>query len=405
MAYNNMTVKEVEEILRAGFEEEFSGAKFLPKSFIGILIKIISTTFIIPFKMCGWFYLQLFPDTAEFGEVEILGRVFSPLVRLGNQFGEGEPLQGTAWEGGVTLTVNEEGLLQDGTQLRNPATGILYLTQDNIRVFPPEANVNVKCVQVGAAGDVAVGSELQFVSPLGFVARGANVYITTTEGSDGESEASYRQRVVSRYNRQPQGGALIDYRRWGAEAAGVSQIYPYNYEGMAGGVLIYVAADINDYPRRVPDDALLKAVAEKIIYDPSTGEATRKPVTAIIDPRNDGSYENVKAITPVTFDVYVTGVAEEAVLDFGVAFKTAAENFMLGREPFIRGLSDDNNKKDLVSRNALISEAYITSSARKITFGELEIKKDGETVAEYVLTGGELAELGGLYINGEVYEG
>ena len=107
---------------------------------------------------------------------------------------------------------------------------------------------------------------------------------------------------------QPQGGALADYRIWAYDVAGVLQTYPYNDENSPGGVIIYVAGTTDLYPTRVPDSALLVAVGKACTYDPDTGAANRKPLTAILDPQGNETYPNVKAVNITHFNVYVTGL-------------------------------------------------------------------------------------------------
>ena len=77
---------------------------------------------------------------------------------------------------------------------------------------------------------------------------------------------------------------------------------------------------------------------------------------------------------------------------------------MLGREPYIRGLSDDNNRTNYVQTNALIALANSVATGLKAQFGTVVISINDETVANYTLGKGELCDLGHLYVNGVEYE-
>lgn len=406
MAYENKTVDYVYNLLIESFQEKFNNKlRLLPKSFIVILSKVLSVIFVLPYKVCGWFYLQLFPDTASFDRVNVMGVILQPLVKLGVNIGVGEPTSGQAWEGLVSATVVTEGqAITAGTQLKSDVTGLMYVVSETVTTTGANVDVPVYCVQSGSGGNLAQGDEIKFVSPLGFIAQDAVVASTTKEGLDEETADHYRARVVNRYSTQPQGGALSDYRIWSYDAPGVLQTYPYNGEDSPGDVEIYVAGNTDVYPDRVPGRELCVAVGEACTYDPETGIADRKPLTAILDPDNNGTYRNIKPVSIVTVDVYVTDVDGVDVSDFGAAYKSVCDDYLLGREPYIRGLSDENNKTNSIQKNTLIALANSVATSLKAQFGTVTMNIENEQVDNYSLDRGELSALGNLYINGDEYE-
>lgn len=406
MAYENKTVDYVYNLLIESFQEKFNNKlRLLPKSFIVILSKVLSVIFVLPYKVCGWFYLQLFPDTASFDRVNVMGISLQPLVKLGVNIGVGEPTSGQAWEGLVSATVVTEGqAITAGTQLKSDVTGLMYVVSETVTTEGQSVNVPVYCVQSGSGGNLAQGDEIKFVSPLGFIAQDAVVASTTKEGLDEETADHYRARVVNRYSTQPQGGALSDYRIWSYDAPGVLQTYPYNGEDSPGDVEIYVAGNTDVYPDRVPGRELCVAVGEACTYDPETGIADRKPLTAILDPDYNGTYRNIQPVSIVTVDVYVTAVVGVDVSDFGAAYKSVCDDYLLGREPYIRGLSDENNKTNSIQKNTLIALANSVATSLKAQFGTVTMNIDNVQVDNYNLDRGELSALGHLYINGDEYE-
>lgn len=406
MAYENKTVDYVYNLLIESFQEKFNNKlRLLPKSFIVILSKVLSVIFVLPYKVCGWFYLQLFPDTASFDRVNVMGISLQPLVKLGVNIGVGEPTSGQAWEGLVSATVVTEGqAITAGTQLKSDVTGLMYVVSETVTTEGQSVNVPVYCVQSGSGGNLAQGDEIKFVSPLGFIAQDAVVASTTKEGLDEETADHYRARVVNRYSTQPQGGALSDYRIWSYDAPGVLQTYPYNGEDSPGDVEIYVAGNTDVYPDRVPGRELCVAVGEACTYDPETGIADRKPLTAILDPDYNGTYRNIQPVSIVTVDVYVTDVVGVDVSDFGAAYKSVCDDYLLGREPYIRGLSDENNKSNSIQKNTLIALANSVATSLKAQFGTVTMNINNVQVDNYNLDRGELSALGHLYINGDEYE-
>lgn len=407
MAYENKTVDYVYDLLIQSFQEKFNNRlRLLPKSFIVVLAKVCAAVFVVPYKLAGWFYLQLFPDTASFDRVNVLGHDLRPLVKLGNLFGVGEPTSGQEWEGVIAAVVALEGqVIMQGAQLKSDKTGLVYVTSETVTTEGESVSIPVYCSQAGAAGNLEIGDELKFVSPLSGVEQAAAVSSVTQAGVDDETEAHYRARVVNRYSNQPQGGALSDYRIWAFDAEGVLQTYPYNGENSPGDVIIYVAGTTDVYPTRVPGRELCVAVGEACTYDPETGEANRKPLTAILDPNNDGTYLNIRPVSIVTIDLAVTGITGVDPGDFGAAFKSVAETYLLGREPYIRGLSDDNNRTNSVQTNSLIALANSVATGLKAAFGTVEMSIAGDAVESYTLGSGELCALGTLYVNGVEYEG
>jgi hypothetical protein len=406
MAYTNKSVDYVYNLLIDSFQEKFNSTlRLLPKSFINVLSKVLAGVFVILYKLSGWFYLQLFPDTASFESVDILGHTIRPLIQLGNLFGVGEPNSGTAWKGTVKATVLIEGkTITLGTPLKSDKTGLLYNVSENTALSGTECEIPVYCVQSGEDGNLSEGDVLKFVSPLSSVKQETEVTGTTQAGTDEETEEHYRSRVVSGYGSRTQGGSLVDYRTWAFDVSGVLQTYIYNNERSPAGVLIYVAGDPDIYEGRIVDRNLCVAVGQACTYDPDTGKANRKPLTAILDPAGDETYTNVRSVTVTEFDVYVTEMDGALSDDFGHSAKSELETYFEGREPLIRGLDNEDNKTDLITKNSVIAVVNGVATTLKATFGTVKLELSEREVDSYTLGMGELCALGKLYINGEEYE-
>ena len=405
MAYKNKTIEEVQQLLIRSFEHEFNTQlRILPKSFIKILCKVFAGVFIIVYKLVGWYFLQMFPETADWEEVTILGVRLRPLVKLGVLFGVGEPLAGVQWQGIITIDVLTQGsVLYSGTQLKSSVTGKLYIVEETKTLLQIKETVSVVCTEIGTAGNLEQNDTLNFVNPYGFIKTEAIVFDVARVGLDNELESSYRNRVINRFRLQPQGGALADYRIWASEVQGVLNVYPYNDKEQPGGVLLYVSGISDVYADRIPDKGLLKKVGEACTYDPETGRATRKPLTAMLDPKNDGSYSNVKPIAVAVFDIVITGVSGIVPADFAQVVKPVLQNYFLDRDLYIRGLSDDNNRTNVISKNHIITVVNQIAISVKAIFETAEIRKDGKGAPLYTLDNGELARLGALAIDGVQY--
>jgi uncharacterized phage protein gp47/JayE len=402
MAFENKTIEDIYALLINSFQSKFNKTfRLLSKSFIAVISKISAAVFITLYKQIGWLFLQLWPETAYWDAVSVLGVKIRPLVKWGVLIGVGEPKAGSAWSGAVRVSVTATGgILPAGTQLKSDASGRLYITEAAVPLDHETEIAPVTCAETGTAGNLDAGNVLSFAAPLGSVQKTAAVIETLKYAADDETEQDYRARVVNRFRSPPLGGALADYRKWGLDVEGVYNIYPYKDTETAAGVFIHVAGSPEVFPDRIPSPELLVKVGDACTYDPETGKQNRKPLCAVLDPDFDGTYENIMPVTVVPFDIYVTGVAGVPVPDFAEAVRPMLENYFLGREPYIRGLSDDNNKINIVSKNNAASIVNQAAVAVKAEFEAVLMCLDDEVCPKYTLGRGELAKLNSLTING-----
>jgi hypothetical protein len=405
MAFENRTIEEIKTLLINSFQQKFNNKlRLLPKSFIRIISTVLAGIFITVYKQIGWLFLQMFPETAYWGEVTILGLKIRPLVKWGVLIGVGLPRSGTQWRGEITVSVTAlHTTLSGGTQLKSDLTGKIYTTDAVTSLDGETATLPVTCSSAGSAGNIEAGDTLNFVNPLGNVKKAAQVTAVAKEGTDDEAEGDYRYRVVNRYRMQPQGGSLADYRIWASDVPGVLNAYPYNDATSPAGVILYVSGNPALFEDRIPSAALLIQAGDACTYNPETGKASRKPITAIIDPDGDGSYGNVRAVNIVEFDIYIFGVTGIPAAEFAEAARPAIDNYFLGREPYIRGLSDDNNKTNVVSKNNVSSAVDQIAISVKAEFESVVMKRNGETEPSYTLDMGELAKVKHLFVNEAEY--
>lgn len=401
-AFENKTTGEIRDLIIDSIQAKFNITfRMLPKSFTRVIATVFAGVYIVLYKQIGWVFLQLFPETAYWSNINTLGFIVRPLVKWGNLIGAGDPKTGTQWRGTIAVNVTTiAGTLIAGTQLKSGITGKLYIAEESVPLDAVTVSVPVICAENGTAGNLEAGDILSFANPLGNARKTAAVTSVVKYPRDDETESEYRARVVSRFRNTPLGGALSDYRRWASDVSGVLNTYPYKDTNSPSGVLIYVAGTPSLFPDRIPSADLLVKVGEACAYDPETGSASRKPVTAVIDPYYNGAYANVRPVSIVGFNVYIAGVAGVSVEDFAVAARPGIENYFLGREPYIRGLSDDNNVTKIVSKNNVSSAADQAAISVKAEFESVTMRLGTDIISVYTLGRGELAKLNNLYING-----
>lgn len=398
MAFENRTIESVNDLIISGLETELNTKfRLLPKSFIRVLAKVLSAVFITLYRQQAWIFLQMFVATASFDEIEVLGRKIRPLVLWGDLVGIGAPGSATQFEGEITVVATKVNTyVMQGTQFVNAATGKVYLTMENVLLRDVETVIKVKCSEAGSAGNLVEGDELTTTSPLSNIERIAKITSVLLNATDEEDEKTYRSRVESRWRVQPQGGALSDYRKWASEVPGVLQTYIYKDDNSAAGVLIYVVANTES---RIPEPNLLVEVGEACSFDPETGSG-RKPICAILDPLQDGTYKNVKPCFVLEFDVYVNGYEGRELSAFVESARSNIGEYFKQREPFVRGLSVDNERNDRISEVNLSGICNDIAEGLNGYFDSVVLKKDDQTIESYVLSKGELAKLNRLFVNG-----
>lgn len=386
------TTKQVADNIVAQIEAQISqSVPLLPKAFIRVLARAISAVYIILYKYGGFIFLQMFVSTASDKQTTVNGRVLTPLREWGRLVGIPDPKAATQAEFTVTVTVtNQSGFLLGGSQLLGQTNGVTYLTSGDVALNAATVSVVVRAAGdqqggdgSGTTGNLAPGAVLSFANPLPNVARDAVVFAVVTTGADAETTASYRQRILDRFQKRPQGGAYADYEQWGEEAEGIANVYPYT-SICPGQVDVYVESATE--PDGIPTTAQLQAVLDIINLD-QNGLATRRPATALV---------NTFPITRPPFDVQVAGISVPGSLAAVQAQVTeATTEYFLSRAPYIVGL-DVGVRVDIITQTELGGVISDIVSASGGFFSSVAIKKAGLPVSLYVLGIGEKAKLGAI---------
>ena len=339
MSLTTPTTKEINDNIIAQLEATLNQTiPLLPKSFLRVLAKVIAGVFILLYKYGGFMFLQMFVSTASDKPTVINGETVTPLTEWGRLIGVGDPVAATQAEMTVTVTVtNQTGTLVSGSQLVNSNNGFTYITLGEVLLEAATvvATIRASADQVdgggaGALGNLEPDDIVSFANPFANVAQDAVVVVQTVTAADAETTAAYRQRIVDRFQKRPQGGAYADYEEWGEEVAGILNVYPYTSD-CPGQVDVYVEATeaSSGSPDGIPTTTQLQAVLDSIELDQS-GLATRRPANALA---------NSFPITRLGFDVTVTNLLVDDIATVQANITTAVEEYFLEREPFIVGLS------------------------------------------------------------------
>ena len=392
MALQTPTTGDISDNIIAQLETTLNQTiPLLPKSFLRVLAKALAAVFIILYKYAGFTFLQIFVATATIEETEINGSLVSPLKAWGRLIGVGDPVAATSAELLIDITVeNQTGSLPSGSQLLNADNGVTYITIGSVLLDAATVQATIRAVsdQTGGGGAGTIGNlqpadVVSFANPLPNVARDAVVDSQVVTGADAESTAAYRQRIIDRFQKVPQGGAYADYELWGEEGAGIANIYPYT--GAPGEVDVYAEATVasSGSDDGIPTGAQLQAVADSIELD-DAGLASRRPANAFV---------NVFAITRTGFDTVIDGLVVDNTAQVEADIEAALVDFYLEAEPFIDGLTIPP-RKDRITNSALTGLINDIVNAANGIFTEVtfDVTTVGGSLDLYVLQEGEKAK-------------
>ena len=393
MSLSTPTTKEISDNIIAQLEASLNQTiPLLPKSFTRVLAKALAAVFVLLYKYGGFIFLQIFVQTASAKDTTVNGSIVNPLTFWGRLIGIGDPVAATNAELLIDITVtNQTGSLPSGSQLINSDNGVTYITIGAVllNAATVQATIRAAADQAGGGGAGAIGNleaadVVSFANPLPNVSRNASVVSQVVTGANGESVEAYRQRVVDRFQKRPQGGAYADYEEWAEEVAGIINAYPYT--GDPGEVDVFTEATVasSGSPDGIPTVAQLQAVLDNINLD-QNGLASR---------RNTNAFVNSLPITRQSFDVTVTGIS--GVTDLGAvqADTTAAlTEYFLTSAPFIPGLTIPP-RLDIITatRVSAIVEDVVTAAGGTFTSATFKLTSGGGNLTSYTLSDGEKAK-------------
>lgn len=388
MSLQTPTTKEISDNIIAQLEASLNQTiPLLPKSFLRVLAKALAGVFVLLYKYGGVMFLQIFVRTASANETTINGTVLTPLTEWGRLIGVGDPVPATNAELLIDITVETQtGVLPSGTQLVSTDNGVTYITIGVVALNAAVVQATVRAVSdqaggggSGAIGNLDPGAIISFANPLANVSRNTPVDSQTVTGANAESTEAYRQRVIDRFQKRPQGGAYADYEIWGEEVAGIINVYPYTSD-CPGQVDVYAEATVESSgdPDGIPTPAQLQVVLDSIELD-QNGLASRRPANALA---------NAFPITRTGFDVRVTGLIVDNLAQVQATITTAIEEYFLDREPFIEGLSI-LPRRDRITRSAVGGVVDDIVSAAGGIFSSVIVTQNAVNIELYGLGIGE----------------
>jgi len=340
MPLPTITAKAARDAIIASIESQTAQTvPLLSKAFSRVVATSLGGLIALLGKYNQYTFLNMFVATAKNEPTTVNGITVIPLQAWGVLVGAGLPDPATAAEHTVDFAVNNitGATIDAGTQFVGADNGVTYLSTAAVLINAATISIPMKAAGdqsnnagVGSIGNLEVGAAVSFVTaPTGVEQDGAVASIQVT-GADAESTEAYRQRILDRFQKRPQGGALVDYEVWGEEAEGIINVYPYAAD-CPGIVDVYAEATVasSGSADGIPTQAQLDDVLANINLD-DNGRATRRQVNAYVD---------VYPITRKAFRVEVVGLEVADDANVKAQIEVGLAQYFRNKEPFIGGVS------------------------------------------------------------------
>lgn len=212
-----------------------------------------------------WLTRQALPDTADADYLE----------RWSSLYGLTRKAAAVA-TGSITLTGTVGAVAPAGTEAKT-SSGIAYVTTASATIGGGgTVTVAAQATAAGAAGNQAAATPLTLTAaPVGIQSQAT--IAAMTGGADRESDAGLLDRLLTRIQLPPHGGAAHDYRAWALAVPGVHDAYVYALRRGPGTVDVVIVADGG-----LPDAPLIAAVQAAIdIERPVTADCVVLGPTAV----------------------------------------------------------------------------------------------------------------------------
>lgn len=170
---------------------------------------------------------------------------------------------------GVVTGTGENGrVLALGTALQD-ALGRVYTVTADATVVAGSVSVQLKAKDVGAAGNLPAGSQLQLVTSVPGVDPTFTTAAGLSAGADVETDEEASYRLIQRLSNTPMAGSPADYARWALTVAGITRAWGLRNPAGATSAGVIIMAD-NNAPYGLPTPAQQSQVYS-YISDPRRG--------------------------------------------------------------------------------------------------------------------------------------
>lgn len=270
MPFDRPTLTELVNRIEDDFKTRIDGAtSLLRRSLLSVLARVYAGAAHLMYAFIEYSAKQLYASQADSEGLDRLGSEYN-LTRTA-------AVKAT----GITVATGTNGVnIPAGTELQSDSEEV-YVTDAAIVIAGGTASLAVTAKIAGADANDNGSITLTFVSPITGVDSDTTVDADgISGGTDAESDAALRARILTRRRLPPHGGAQHDYEAWALEVAGVTRVWVFPLVSGPGTVGL---AFVRDAETPIfPDAAERQAVRDYIVEhtDPASGTTVGIPLTA-----------------------------------------------------------------------------------------------------------------------------
>ena len=268
MPFKRPTPQEISKRLQVEIDQlATSGDARLRNTVEGVLARVVAMASHELFGFIDWISKQILPITADDENLDRHSTIWKVPRKVA-----------TKAMGTVKFTGSNSVVVPSGTILRR-SDDVEYSVILDTPISAGIANCKVTAVSAGVIGNSPVGTKVTLTSPIPGIVSDAVVLDDgsgngLTGGTEIEENEDLRDRILSRIQAPPHGGAKADYEQWALEVPGVTRAWPYPQQSGRGTVDLTFVMD-NKPGTVIPSANEVQAVQDYLeIKRPMTADVT-----------------------------------------------------------------------------------------------------------------------------------
>jgi len=263
MAFNRPSIKEIVDRVKVDFNLRLTGSnETLKFTLANVFSYVIAGASHLLHGHLDFISRMAMPDTAEDLYIERHGEIW------------GIKRKPQTYAYGNVKFLGSDGFSVDIGTLLKGANGVEYQTEESGFVVAGELILKVIAKTPGSTGNLAELQTLNLVNPIPGIGTEASIESPgINEGTNVESDQSFKDRIIDRVRNPISGGTVADYKRWTLEIPGVTRAWVFPlYQGPGTVGVTFVQDENLDI---IPNSLKIDEVAEYL--------DERRPITAEVN--------------------------------------------------------------------------------------------------------------------------